>query len=404
VTLVGRFRGAGRVVAQIVAWSTLPVYLAAIGAAQWFGQRAGVALLTSFEDALLFIGFGAFAVVGSLLVARRPDNVVSWIMAGIGLMIGVFPAAETYAAYVMRTRGQPDALAVLGVWANSWYWYLMLALTLIYLPLLFPDGRLPSRRWWFVAAVAAAGTVTTVGFGALSDPLLGQSFAYQIDNPIGVAWIGRAEEHPLFILGGLCLVVGLLGATAAVVVRFRRSRGVERQQLKWFLFAVALLPAFALSAVIPVLGDALGLILVALPTAVAIAVLRYRLYEIDLIIRRTLIYSVLSAVLALAYLGSVLVLENLFRALTGQGQNSLVVVLSTLAIAALFGPVRGRVQRVIDRRFYRRKYDAARTLAGFASAARDETDLDRLSAQLVSVVDETMQPESIGLWLRGNKP
>jgi hypothetical protein len=137
-----------------------------------------------------------------------------------------------------------------------------------------------------------------------------------------------------------------------------------------------------------------------LPVALAVAITRYRLFDIDVIIRRTLIYSALSAILALAYLGSVLVLESVFRALTGQGQNSLVVVLSTLAIAALFGPVRGRVQRAIDRRFFRQKYDAARTLAGFAASARDETDLEQLSEHLVAVVDKTMQPQSVGLWLR----
>jgi hypothetical protein len=136
------------------------------------------------------------------------------------------------------------------------------------------------------------------------------------------------------------------------------------------------------------------------PVALVVAILRYRLWDIDLIIRRTLSYAVLSAVLALAYFGTVLLLESVFRALTGQGQNSLVVVLSTLAIAALFGPVRGRVQATIDKRFFRKKYDAARTLAGFAAGARDETDLERLSANLIEVVNETMQPASAGLWLR----
>jgi hypothetical protein len=198
---------------------------------------------------------------------------------------------------------------------------------------------------------------------------------------------------------------------------------VERQQTKWAMVGILLFVAGALTTALlsgsacvtdgtsnPTdatqlycdVSQSLGYSLAPLmiPIFIGVAILRSRLWDIDVIIRRTLIYSVLTGVLALAYLGSVLVLESAFRALTGQGQNSLVVVLSTLAIAALFGPVRGRVQRAIDRRFYRRKYDAARTLAEFAASARDETDLARLSERLVGVVEETMQPASVGLWLR----
>jgi hypothetical protein len=372
--------------------------MAGMGSIIWLEHRLGLAHESPVEDVLLFIGFGAFAVVGSLLVAKRPSNPVSWIMTTIGLMVGLFPAAETYAAYVMTTRGHPDALAVFGAWVTAWYWYLLLALALIFLPLLFPDGRLPSRRWLPVAVIAGIGTAGLVVLGALSDTLIGQNVDYQIDNPIGIEGLPPVEEHLFFEPFGIVYLVGLLGATAAMVVRFRRSRGVERQQLKWFLYAVALLPLMAIVDFVPFGGLLFGLVLVALPTAIGIAILRYRLYDIDLIIRRTLVYGVLTGALALVYFGSVVLLQSLFRALTGQ-TSQLVIVASTLAIAALFTPLRRRVQDVIDRRFYRRKYDAAKTLAAFSAAVRDETDLDKLTDRLVDVVQETMQPAQVSLWL-----
>jgi hypothetical protein len=208
-------------------------------------------------------------------------------------------------------------------------------------------------------------------------------------------------------------VLGLL--LAGQVIRYRRySTATERLQTRWVVTGMAAGLVLLAGLIVTVLAlkvprlslayfygelvyqTAIGLI----PLSIGVSILRYRLWDIDVIVRRTLIYSVLTAVLGLAYLGSVLVLESVFRALTGQGQNSLVVVLSTLAIAALFGPLRQRVQAAIDRRFFRRKYDAARTLAGFAASARDETDLARLSERLVGSVEETMQPAHASLWLR----
>jgi hypothetical protein len=392
-----------------VAWATVPLFLAGIGSTIWLKQRLGLASESPVEDVFLFVGFGAFAVIGCLLVAKRPGNPVSWIMATIGLMVGLFPAAETYAAYVMITRGRPDALAVFGAWVNAWYWYLLLALALIYLPLFFPDGLLPSRRWWPVAVIAGIGTAGLIALGSLSDPLIGQTVDYRIDNPIGIEGMPPVEEHPLFGPLGILGLFGLLGATAAMVVRFRRSRGVERQQLKWFLYAVALLPTMAIVVWVPLVGGwLLGLILIALPAAIGIAVLRYRLYDIDLIIRRTLIYSALTAALALVYFGSAVLLQNLFSTLapvatlqgSSSGQSPVAIVISTLVIAALFNPLRRRVQAVIDRRFYRRKYDAQQVLARFAATARDEVDLEQLTKGLMNVVQETVQPEHVSLWLR----
>ena len=397
---VGRQRFS-RNLSRVVAWATVPLFLIGVGSMIWLEHEFGLGGGSPVEDAFLFVGFGVFAAVGSLLVARQPGNPVGWIMAAIGLIVSLFPAAEIYAAYVMTTRGIPDFLAVFGAWVNAWYWYPLLALALIYLPLYFPDGCLPSRRWWPIAVIAGIGTAGLIVLGALSDPLIGQNIDYRIDNPIGIEGMPMAEEHPLFpLFGSFVLVIGLLGATASMVVRYRRSRGVERQQLKWFLYAAMLLPLMAIADLVPVVGGYLfGLILVALPTAIGIAVLRYRLYDIDIIIRRTLMYGVLTALLALVYFGAVTLAGSLFSAVSHQ-QSSLAIVISTLAIAVLFSPLRRRVQDFIDRQFYRRKYDAEKALDGFAVRARDEVDAGRLTSTLVGVVEEAVQPVYVSIWVK----
>jgi hypothetical protein len=323
-------------------------------------------------------------------------------MSANALIVGIFPACESYAAYVMSTSGHPDALAVVGVWANSWYWYLLLALTFIYLPLLFPDGRLPSRRWLPVALVPGIGVAGIAILGALAETLRGQTFDYRIDNPIGIEGLGYVEDLQAFaVLGGGALAIGAVGSVLSVAVRFRRSQGTERQQLKWFLYAAAPIVAFPAIDSLPVIVSGLlsGWVLVGLPTAIGIAVLRYRLYEIDLVINRTLVYGSLTVMLVALYFGSIVVLQRVFVALTGQ-QSTLAVVASTLAIAALFNPLRRRVQELVDRRFYRSKYDARKTLEVFSTKLRDETDLEALNDELVGVVRETMQPAHVSLWLR----
>jgi hypothetical protein len=390
-----------RFVARVAGWLIVPLYVAGICTTYLLERSAGVPTGHLLEDVVLLVGFGAFAAVGALLVAKRPTNLIGWIMATIALIVGLFPGGDAYAAYVMITRGQPDALAILGAWVQSWYWLLLLALTFVYLPLLFPDGRLPSRRWLPLAVVPGIATLATVVLGALTDTLSGQNVDYKIDNPIGVEGLAPVEELPVFGPLGVLLGVGIVAAMASVVVRFRRSRGVERQQMKWFLYAAALLPSFLVSDYLPdVVGEVLfGLALIALPAAIGVAVLRYRLYGIDLVINRTLVYGPLTAMLVLFYLGCVVSLQYAFRALTGQ-ESQVAIVASTLAIAALFNPLRSRVQAFVDRRFYRRKYDAAKTLEAFSAKLRDETDLNALSSDLVGVVRETMQPAHVSLWLR----
>jgi hypothetical protein len=395
--------GSGRTlffVARLAGWLIVPLYVAGICANYLLERSAGLPNEHSVDDVVLWVAFGAYAVVGAVLVSKRPTNLIGWIMAVVALMVAIFPVGGTYATYVMVTRGQPDALAVVGAWAGSWYWYVLIALAVIYLPLLFPDGRLPSRRWLPVAVVPGIGTLSIVVLGALVDTLFVEG-AGKIDNPIGIEGLAFAEDLPVFgLLNGL-LIVGLVGAVASVVVRFRRSRGAERQQMKWFVYAAALI---LLAPVVDRLPDVvngvwLSLVLIATSTAIGIAVLRYRLYDIDVVINRTLVYGSLTAMLVALYFVGVVLLQRVFVILTGE-ESTVAVVASTLTIAALFNPLRHRLQRFVDRRFYRRKYDARKTMEAFSTTLRDETDLQALNDHLVGVVAQTMQPEQVVLWLR----
>ncbi len=389
--------------ARVAGWLIVALYVAGVCANLWFQSRLGLLDKDPLQGIVLLVGFGAFAVVGALVVTKRPANPVGWILATIALMVAVFPAGDSYAAYVMSTQGQPDALAVLGAWAQGWYWYLLISLAFVYLPLLFPDGCLPSRRWLPLAVVPGIGTLAIAVLGALTDTLTGQNVHYRIENPIGVEGLAPVEQLPVFGALGVLLGVGILGAVASVVVRFRRSQGIERQQMKWFLYPASFLSMFFVIDYLPgIVGNLLfAAVVIGQPTAIGIAVLRHRLYEIDILINRTLVYGSLTVTLGLGYFWGVTTVQAAFRALTGQEQQpQLAVVVSTLAIAALFTPLRRRIQSFIDRRFYRRKYDAEKTLAAFSARLREETDLSALADDLVGVVGETMQPSHVSLWLR----
>lgn len=354
----------------------------------------------------------AFATVGALLASRRPDNPIGWIYCVVSLTTSVWMLAVEYARYAAVTRPGSLPLPTFVVWLATESlvavgWGLMATFAV----LLFPTGRLPSRRWrpvaWFAAiTIAVVAVATALLPGPVEEQLL------PIPNPAGVeaaAWL----LGPVHTLGWLTLTIAAVASGISLIVRFRRARGDERQQLKWFTYAtvffVAMLAIHSIAEEIlgPAVWRPIEPVLLApgmasIPIAVTIAIFKYRLYDIDLIIRGTLVYGVLTATLALLYFGGVALLQSLSRSLTGgqADQPQWAIVVSTLAIAALFQPLRHRIQGMIDRRFYRRKYDAARTLQDFGTRLRDEVDLGVLNQDLLDVVHETVQPVHASLWLR----
>jgi hypothetical protein len=348
----------------------------------------------------LSLGFAAFMVVGALIVAHRPTNTIGWMFSATALLASTAGLAAEYATYTLVTRPGSLPGATFAAWYASWPWYLAIALVLVFTPLLFPTGRLLSPRWrpvaWLAGAATGAFTVLAAlqaNLGPARDPL--------IANPIGVAGLENPEESTVGVALLVLLTVLMLVAIGSLVLRFRRSRGEERQQLKWFTYAAALVPLFVLADFLPgMVGDLASAVpIVFLPVAAGIAILRYRLYDIDRLINRTLVFGLLTALLAGVYAATVLVLGQVFGGV-GRDPPSWAVAGATLTVAALFQPARRRIQAVVDRRFNRRKYDAARTVEAFSVRLRDEVDLDALAAELLIIANQTMQPTTMSLWLR----
>jgi hypothetical protein len=341
-----------------------------------------------------------FSVVGAIIASRHPRNTIGWLFCSVGVTIGLNSFAGDYAEFWLTSGFGTSSLGETAAWFSSWLWSLLVYIPTSFLLLLFPDGRLPSPRWRPVAWCAALGAAGGVGGYALeAGPLV--DFP-QIANPYGV-------DSPIVGIVGLAgsiVAAGCMVASAvSLIVRLRRAGSVERQQIKWLAYGGAVVVGtIGVGGLItlwsvPVSIVIMSLALLGLPIFTGIAIVRYRLYDIDLLINRTLVYGVLTTTLVALYLGGVVVLQRIFVALTGE-QSTLAVVASTLVIAALFNPLRRRIQSFIDRRFYRRKYDARKTLEAFSIKLRDETDLEALNENLVGVVAETMQPAYASVWLR----
>jgi hypothetical protein len=357
----------------------------------------GSVLQDSGEDVVLTLAFGSFLVVGCVLVARRPDNRVGWIFTAVGLLTTAAILVEEYVIYAYVTHPGPLPGRLLAAWVYNWIWLPIGILTVVFPLLLFPTGRSLSFRWRPLTWLAVGVTVAWAVVGALT-PALAVADERSIANPIGVAGANPNAGLVGVILNALLLFL-LAAAIVSVVVRFRRSWGVERQQLKWFAYAGGLVVLAMLSTnVLPSLGNLPWVMVIALPVAVGIAILRYRLYDIDRLINRTLVYGLLTSLLGLVYAAGVFAAGRLLD--PAGGQSELAVAASTLAVAALFQPARRRIQVVVDRRFNRRKYDAARTVEAFSARLREEVDLDALSAELLAVVVQTIQPTRASLWLR----
>jgi hypothetical protein len=344
-----------------------------------------------------------FSTVGAIVASRRAENPVGWLFCLLGFAFSIGHFSSQYAIHAQLA--QPDLLPAgqALAWISSWVLPPIIGLQ-VFSFLLFPTGRLPSRRWmwlaWLTVASTVAGTISSAfSFGANAG--LGP-----VQNPLGIEGVSSVYEAVLTFLTLLTVPAAL-----SPFARLRRAGGVERQQIKWFAYAAAAtVSSIVLAYMIPNSIDTppwfewAGYALLiattpAIPVSIGIAILRYRLYDIDRIINRTLVYGALTVMLGATYFGSVVVLQQVFRTVSGQ-QSTVAVVASTLTIAALFNPLLRRVQSFVDRRFYRRKYDAAKTLEAFSAKLRDDTDLNSLSSDILAVVRETMQPEHVSLWLR----
>jgi hypothetical protein len=366
---------------------------------------------------VFMVPFLAFPLVGALIASRRPTNSIGWICLAVGLLWMLNILSGGYGNYgLLASPGSVPFPVAIGSQAE-WIGPATVGLLGTFLILLFPDGRLPSRRWrplaWLSGTLLVLGSVgSALASGPLPD--LGG-----VRNPFGLEgypWISGARDAVSLLLS-LCM----LASASSLVLRYRRSGDEVREQIKWIAFAASVVALGVSGAVVlgtfapdagggthplwvGLLEDAITLSFAGIPIAVGFAVLKYRLYNIDLIINRTLVYGLLTALLAALYFGGVAMTQVIFRALTGQEeQPQLAIVVSTLVIAALFNPLRRRIQSLIDRRFYRSKYDARKTLEAFSARLREETDLDALNAELVGVVRETMQPAHVSLWLRPNR-
>jgi hypothetical protein len=351
-------------------------------------------------NTLIAVGF---APVGAIIVPRSsPRNPIGWLFGAIGFLWAVMHFSAQYAIYTRLAIPGSFPAGEAAAWMMCWVWVPASGL-IVFLCLLFPDGRLPSPRWrWF-----ASLSLLLILVGAISQALAPGSVYYlrDIHNPYGVEGLPNVGNLVQMVVFTLIFV-----SAVSLFVRRLRASGVERQQLKWFAYSSALavsgvIITYTISKVMGALWlEWVGYVVlvvgfIGIPISMGIAILRYRLYDIDIIINRTLVYGLLTATLVALYFGAIVVLQRVFVLLTGQ-QSTLAVVASTLAIAALFVPLRRRVQAFVDRRFYRRKYDARKTLEAFSAKLRDETDLEALNGELVGVVRETMQPAHVSLWLR----
>jgi hypothetical protein len=346
----------------------------------------------------------ALPIVGALIVTRQPRQPIGWIFCVSGFLLPLSGTTEGYATYALLTN--PGSLPGGAVVASISVWVFVPALVLLgpVFFMLFPDGRPLTPRWRFVLWVALFG-LAAVAVGQWFRPGSLQTAPFEsVANPLGIPGAARFLDS-LTTVGFWAILVSVLGAAVSIVKRFRRSRGVTRLQLKWLaLTGVAFALSMLGSSVMFQLGyeDASNVpVLVALgsiPIFAGQAMLRHNLYEIDVVINRTLVYGLLTAMLGAIYVGSVLLLQLALDGVTSD--SSLAVAVSTLGVAALFRPARARIQAVVDRRFYRQKYDAARTLEGFSARLREQVDLEALAGELRSVVGETMQPAHVSLWLR----
>jgi hypothetical protein len=351
------------------------------------------------------IAFGLFPFIGAVIITRQPRNPVPWIGIAVGLIFVLNDLLGQYSTYALLIHPNTLPFGGFAAWVTAWLWALIIFLAVPFI-LLIPNGHLPSPRWrWIILASIILTAPSILGIMVASWLERGpQLFTAENDSTV-LNPLGYTIGHLLFSLLYLLIFLVFIAA-AGMLIRFIHSRGIERMQLKWIALACMLIPiSIAVGSIIGNTTNPLPYYLnqlinlasaYAVPIAFAFAMTRYRLYEIDVIIRRTLVYSILTLVLALVYFGSVFILQEGFTLITGQ-QSAISIVISTLLIAAIFTPLRRRIQGGIDRRFYRRKYQADQMLAQFAATQRDTVEMEQINQHLIRIVEEALQPQFVSL-------
>jgi hypothetical protein len=391
----------------VVAWAAWALTMLGLAVGAWLDhllRQAGKPELVQLdaEGISMVLAAVSAATVGAVLAGRRPRHPVGWLLLAFGLLPqALTSAAEGYARYGLLAR--PGTLPTAS--------YLAMLASVSFIPglglvgfvlLLTPTGSLPSPRWRWWAWVAAAAPAAFLVSWLLGVPTIDpESLLRAVPNPLAIPALA-APLQTVYGVTGPVTALTMVVAAGSLVLRFRRARGIERQQLRWLAFAAALAPpavvvtaAGILAEDLTVAGWAIGLYLAMLPVAIGASIVRYRLYDLDRIVSRTLAYGLLTVLLGLGYAGVVLGLGQLLGR-----DSSLVVAAATLAVAAAFQPARRRIQRAVDRRFNRRRYDAARTIQAFSARLRQQVDLEALTGELLAVVEQTMQPTRVSLWLR----
>lgn len=385
--------------AHIVAWGVVLVCAAGIALALFLAITSRVFGSVLTGNILEVYAFTIYPIVGALIIGNRPENVIGRILAAIGLGTMLTSLSAAYMRFSSAPLGHMTLQASYVDWLGNSLWPVNIGLW-TFLVLLFPTGHLPSPRWRWFARVALANVLVS-SFASAFMP--GRFSGETTINPLGIQALAPVLGVANQVTPPLAAIFILIAIFGGVLARFWRSRGDERQQMKWFAFGVTLgIIAIFINVSVDAnsnLGFAIAFAL--LPISIGISVLRYRLYDIDFIINRALVYGPLSAALATIYFGVVIGVQPIVDRLTGQtNPHPIIIVLTTLLIAALFQPLRQRIQRLIDRRFYRRKFDAAHTLATFGRSLRTEVEMEQLCEHLVNTVEETMQPVHVSLWLR----
>ncbi len=383
--------------AQLVALITWGISISLIFGATVLGFLEGGNLLQSAHIILIGIAFGLYGTIGVLIVWQRPRNTIGWILCAIGLGTAITDFSGAYTAYGTVKGNLPLPGTEIFNWLGGTVWSINWVLFLVFLPLLFPDGRLLTRRWrivgWLTATLALLAILA--GWISLANvELFGKGISTNF-------WSNLSDNFRLLVLPLI------IAALVSLVLRFFRAKERERQQIKWLTYGTALMAILIIGSVLvindgnsPIYALIFSFAIMLLPLSIGISILRNQLYDIDRLINRTLVYGILTILLALVYFGLVFGLQALTRLFTGQvSQSPVAIVVSTLTIAALFQPLRRRIQKIIDRRFYRSKYDAAKIIANFSSTLRNEVELNTLSEHLLEVVQETMQPAHVSLWL-----